>query len=51
METIGLIMMACIGVAGCVAALAGAFLMIDMIFSHRITDSLRVWYERKFRTE
>ncbi len=27
------------------------FLMIDMIFSHRITESLRVWYERKFRTE
>jgi hypothetical protein len=27
------------------------FIIVDMIFSHRISDSLRVWYERKFRTE
>jgi hypothetical protein len=50
-ETIGLIMMACIAFAACVASLAAAFIFIDMLFSHRITDSLSAWYERKFRVE
>jgi hypothetical protein len=27
------------------------FMFIDMIFSHRISESLTAWYERKFRTE
>jgi hypothetical protein len=27
------------------------FLMVDMIFGHRISDSLTAWYDRKFRTE
>ena len=51
LETISLIMMGCIAFSICVAALAASFLFIDVLFSHRISDSLRVWYERKFRTE
>ena len=27
------------------------FMFIDMIFGHRISDSLTAWYDRKFRTE
>ena len=51
MATIGFIMMACLAFAVCVSALAMVFMVVDMVFSHRISDSLRVWYERKFRTE
>ncbi len=51
METIGLIMVACLTFAICVSTLALAFIVVDMVFSGRITDSLRVWYERKFRNE
>jgi hypothetical protein len=50
-ETIGLIMMGCLAFAVCVAALAMVFMFIDMIFGHRISDSLTSWYERKFRVE
>lgn len=49
-ETIGLIMVACLAFAVCVAALAMVFTIIDMVFSGRISDSLSAWYERKFRT-
>lgn len=52
MATIGLIMVAaCLAFAVCVAALAMVFIMVDMVFSGRISDSLSAWYERKFRTE
>jgi hypothetical protein len=49
-ETIGLIVMGCLAFSVCVAALALSFMVIDMLFSHRISDSLSAWYERKFRT-
>lgn len=48
-ETISLILMVFLAFTVCAACLSVSFMAIDMIFSHRISESLRVWYNRKFK--
>lgn len=50
-ETIGFIMMVFLGFTVCVACTAASFLVIDMMFSHRISVLLSDWIDRKFKVE
>jgi SNF family Na+-dependent transporter len=51
METMGMIMGFFLTFLVVTLCLGVVFMFIDMIFGHRISDSLTAWYERKFRTE
>ena len=51
METMGLIMGFFLTFLVVTLCLGVVFMFIDMIFGHRISESLTAWYERKFRTE
>lgn len=51
MATMGLIMAGFLTFLVVALCLGVVFMFIDMLFSHRISDSLTAWYERKFRTE
>lgn len=51
MQTIGFIMMVFLAFALCVVCTAISFMFIDMIFDHRISESLTAWYDRKFGVE
>jgi hypothetical protein len=50
MATMGLIMAGFLTFLVVALCLSMVFIIVDMLFSHRISDTLRVWYERKFRT-
>lgn len=51
METMHFILGIFLVLAVATAVLGASFIVIDMIFSHRISESLAAWYDRKFGVE
>jgi SNF family Na+-dependent transporter len=51
MATMGMIMAGFLTFLVVSLCLGVVFMFIDMIFGHRISDSLTDWYDRKFRVE
>jgi hypothetical protein len=48
MYTMMFIMMICLTGVVAVACCAVMFMIADLIFSHRISDSIKSWYDRRF---